>query len=1139
MAEKHRRGTVEAVSCTKLPRLEAEPSHTLSVGLCKSTGLPSHPSETHYSYKGSYFTYPPQSHERHNPLAHWTSAEAYAPCMGGTASPRLGAERARCMFYREDSENFGRWGPTAGHEREKDCLARGALTAQEKWASYPGHSDFIQQSWFHGLSAQHSARVPPVCPTLAAPKPVYRNHVYCIDPGYGHKGPVALGMPVESTIKQPLETEWPPPPSGHQFHTDSQCYGTAVPKKVQGVDSSFLQLNQIPKDTVPPTLTGFSPYHKTLEKLRGTPSTSFLEANSPAPCASQKHLPEGQGISPSKNTWSKLPPPPGLLPDPQMLSYSDRSATCYSLPSYALAPHEQVPLYHPSFAQADKSSSLFPLPACKSFSFPRSEEPQALPRAYFPSSPRSYYPTHLDSYLCRTVGPPPVSLPGPQASRQHELQQNSGSKLDFMHQAPPSACTLPLKSPSYGRDGIHDLQEGSRVSKSINEDFLNKPAAIQPHAFEPLHSVDRWPNCFAGQMREAGYGADLCQSQKTTAVERLPSGGQVQPTVTSEVKTNNVRAQPDVGACIVIPDSPITSHNTFPKEYPGKTVPERPISSFQNMLQTHEEKSKGFQAPSSYLPPSSPPMPVINNVFSLAPYQEYLKGPAGPGKGPLSKGCQVDESSIDNTHTGRENKSCPWPSSVGLSEPSGLLPLRGKEPASSVITGFGQTDVTSNCVMTQARNQDTAGSYKGKPWPVAHGLDLTDWVDDGVGELAKDDHVLDLSLKAEGVVEMPTLGTPLRKMETLEGERSKIKGGEAKETPGERLEGLQETKLQSLQLPVPSGSGEKSNFHSSAAFLFKKFKILKSHAGCAVQSSPSPLQSSSPIAALPTTLSLGQQATEQAAAIQQGSQQQLTRLISLPDQQSPQPMVMHFGAPPLQQKCLRVDSPAASTPLPSHVPADSPALGEDSVLLPTTCNSQPQQSSPRQYFTALHTSICNLISDSVSTSSPELLKEWMKKAESDRELKGKAVGSAKPKSGSKFTEGPKLSKGKEIWLAFQDMTVLLRKLLSQLETFLLTHKCPFPHVVRAGTVFIPIHVVKETLFTNLSGTSVDHVLQDHKVELRPTTLSEEKLLRDLELQSCTSRMLKLLALKQLPKIYPDLLSLHWRDCVQQQLGKCG
>ncbi|XP_010185226.1 PREDICTED: LOW QUALITY PROTEIN: uncharacterized protein C15orf39 homolog, partial [Mesitornis unicolor] len=158
------------------------------------------------------------------------------------------------------------------------------------------------------------------------------------------------------------------------------------------------------------------------------------------------------------------------------------------------------------------------------------------------------------------------------------------------------------------------------------------------------------------------------------------------------------------------------------------------------------------------------------------------------------------------------------------------------------------------------------------------------------------------------------------------------------------------------------------------------------------------------------------------------------------------------------------------------LPEASHAVGEEGV-------SPRQSETPaEQYFITLHASLCDVISCSVSRSSPELLQEWLG----------------------------------------QDVAALLANLLSQLKTFVFTCKCPFPHVVRAGAIFIPIHVVKEKLFPKLPGASVDQVLQEHKVELRPTTLSEERHLRDLELKTCTSRMLKLLALKQLPDIYPDL-----------------
>ncbi|XP_061205992.1 uncharacterized protein C15orf39 homolog [Neopsephotus bourkii] len=227
-------------------------------------------------------------------------------------------------------------------------------------------------------------------------------------------------------------------------------------------------------------------------------------------------------------------------------------------------------------------------------------------------------------------------------------------------------------------------------------------------------------------------------------------------------------------------------------------------------------------------------------------------------------------------------------------------------------------------------------------------------------------------------------------------------------------------------------------------------------------------------------------------------------------------------------------SPGASLqrgPHPSPMAVPEPpcsAPGEDAVPLPSAGHC----------FTALHTGLCDLLSGSVTRSSPQRLREWLQKAEPEEE-QGEAMPRSPPldaRNGSRLPEHHKAAKGKEVWLAFQDVPALLASLLAQLEAFTFAHTCPFPHVVRAGAVFIPIHVVKEQLFPKLPGVSVDQVLQEHKVELRPTTLSEERHLRDLELKSCTLRMLKLLALKQLPDIYPDLLNLHWHNSIKQQLG---
>ncbi|EHA97783.1 hypothetical protein GW7_01869 [Heterocephalus glaber] len=188
--------------------------------------------------------------------------------------------------------------------------------------------------------------------------------------------------------------------------------------------------------------------------------------------------------------------------------------------------------------------------------------------------------------------------------------------------------------------------------------------------------------------------------------------------------------------------------------------------------------------------------------------------------------------------------------------------------------------------------------------------------------------------------------------------------------------------------------------------------------------------------------------------------------------------------------------PAAMDPSPAPVPVSTGAPAD----------------STEQHFTGLHTSLCDAISGSVAHSPPEKLREWLDMA------------------------GPW---GRAAWQDCQVVQGLLARLLSQLQKFVCTQQCPFPHVVRAGAIFVPIHLVKERLFPRLPPTSVDHVLQEHRVELRPTTLSEERALRERALQGCTSRMLKLLALRQLPDIYPDLLGLQWRDCIRRQLGDLG
>lgn len=1149
MAQKRCLEAVDAMTYSKMPRLEAAQEHILAAGLCKSSMLSGHAPGGHYSYKGSYFTYPLQCHDGPESLPSWNPTEGYVHCAGGAASQQLRPEKPVCMLYRQEAENFGTRVQAPRHEKDKDYVARDALAAQEKWASYMGvgHSGLVQPGWIHGFPAQHSPRAPPTCLTLASPKPVYRNHVYCVDSGYGPKASLALGMQVDSAPKRPLDAEWTLPPPGHPVHMASQSCEAAAPQKAQ-LPESGLQLQPGPKDPGA-TPAGFSLYRKAFEKGKGAQRTSFLDPNYPAVYHSPKTVPEARGGSPSTHAWTKVPPSASPLGNAQTLMYHDRSSACYPLPSYPLSPHEQMLLYHQNYVQAEKQNPLFGVPACKSFTPPGSEELQGLPRSYFPPGPRSYYPGPLESYLYGTGGPPSVTSPGP--TREHELQHHSRPKTDLVPQNSPSACMVPEKVAYYGsrasQGSLHDWCE--RDSKLANESFLG--AATEPHAFQSLPSVDKLPSCSGGFRRtqEAEQRAGAYQLDKTNAPEGEPMGAACpSPSLTSEVKKKSAGIpKAESVSCIVLSDSPIAPQDSSHRGNPLKTPPQDSASCLQQVVQPSEERTSGFNRPEDSSPPSSPPMPVIHNVFSLAPYREYLER---AGRILLSKGCQGKDPDLDAPkRVGGKQSS--GPASSESSDGQGVLLPGWKDASCNPLPRVDNKDLSSNGTVAEGESGDYMGSWesakiKALPpsQPEPGQLVPTGGADSpGDGGLTKDERVLDLRLKAEGLVDVPSLQMSAGR--TMERESPRSKGEAGAEQPAKGKEPSPEANVRPVELPTQSGSGEKSTFHSSAAFLFKKFKILKSHAaglGAGVQQSPPPLQPNSQADAGTSSLT-PQQGSEQAAPPQNSlpGQPSSVQVVAwppcLPVPPRAQSVVIQPKALSLQQQHLNVKLPDPSKPLPPSAPAGSPALGESSVSLPTTCDSPAQQSSSGKYFQALHTSLCDAISSRVSDASLEQLQEWTKKAAPDEECKEKATGPAKRKNVSKAPDAPKPSKGKEIWLTFKDVAGLLAKLLSQLETFLFTHKCPFPHVVRAGTIFIPIHVVKEKLFPSLIASAVDHVLQDHKVELRPTTLSEEKLLRDLELKSCTSRMLKLLALKQLPDMYPDFLNLHWHHCVKQQLGE--
>ncbi|XP_077642124.1 LOW QUALITY PROTEIN: uncharacterized protein C15orf39-like [Lonchura striata] len=462
---------------------------------------------------------------------------------------------------------------------------------------------------------------------------------------------------------------------------------------------------------------------------------------------------------------------------------------------------------------------------------------------------------------------------------------------------------------------------------------------------------------------------------------------------------------------------------------------------------------------------SSPPMPVIHNVFSLAPYQEYLERAKVTDPILFCRNHLWEDSSPQNTG--------------GSQEPAAL---RDVSVVSSLRSG-------SDAV--QSQEESCYGSIPKKPKAEAQELESQEGSPDRVGteEPPPKEMVLDLSFKkrlveAGDTQRVPGCAEGIRRRKRLQGKVGLAEGA---------------------QLRGPEvDSGDKSSFQSSANFMFQKYKLLPS-----LPASTEPTQ-------------------------QDGSSQ-----APQPSPPSSTPTPAHPASSPSSTPLFPQPGPQLSIILAPNPPQillpNAPSTPvEEKVVVVQNVGVLPSRTPSGHYFTSLHTLLCDTISGSVSRSSPELLQEWLKKAERAEELGEMPKSLPRPKNGSKAPSPQKPSNGKEIWLAFQDVARLLTDLLSQLRTFMST--CPFPHVVRAGAIFIPIHVVKEKLFPTLPGSFVDQVLQKHKVELRPTTLSEERHLRDLELKSCTSRMLKLLAIKWLPEIYPDLLNLHWHNSIRQRLG---
>uniref|UniRef100_A0A5F8GBG7 Uncharacterized protein n=1 Tax=Monodelphis domestica TaxID=13616 RepID=A0A5F8GBG7_MONDO len=624
MTGKRPPGPLDPVIYNKLAILEADAAHRPPAGLCKAGSLPGPGPEGHLGYKGTYFAYPVGGPEvGPDTLAGWNPHMA---SFGGVmAGPSLRADSMlmNCLLYQREAESVQ---PV---EKSRDHAMRNLLLAQEKWTGHLDHRDPLLHATRGSPYLGMKGPGPPACAPLAAPKPVYRNPMCYVDPGYGPPSCLALGAPgAESGTKRPLDTDWtlaaPLLPQGNPH-----CSVASAASKTQHLEATFLPLPQtgpVGKESV----GNVSSYQVALDKYRAIRSALFLDSKYPPPPPYGGHKKAAEGLP---GSWAKLPQPP-------VPPYQERPPS-----HYPLALHEQPLLYPPGYPPPEKpNSSVLSMQSpnpYKGFGYGGSGLPGTYPRQQTPRGP--CVPSSKLESCAYPTGPIQVSSPGLKAgtASSHESEPPATPKcqLDYFSQTPGYAFAprdnLSLYGPALGAGGMSPTQDAAR----------GKLGAPQHSAFQLVcqHAASGRPSLNPGP-----HGEAACPVSRPGKAEKPRQESEEKKWLYSFGK-EETRPRPGLEdhptTPIVIPDSPA------PKTPPGTgcsdTVPS-PKACPQEVPSPKEcpqdpKPTEGTAAP------CSPPMPIINNVFSLAPYRDYLDNQCEkvpelplPKAQPLSTTCSLE-----------------------------------------------------------------------------------------------------------------------------------------------------------------------------------------------------------------------------------------------------------------------------------------------------------------------------------------------------------------------------------------------------------------------------------------------------------------------------------------------------------------
>ncbi|XP_067871521.1 uncharacterized protein C15orf39 homolog isoform X2 [Heterodontus francisci] len=1151
MANKRNLDRMDSLICSKIPRLENEHSG-LSAGLCKPSPLPSYAPENALKYTGSYLAYHLRNREGTDLSGVWSQPQPSMQHMGSPtiqSQPSDASHLSSRLYPTEPETGPPRFQPSV-NENDKLDLVKDLMNIRSKWVTFVERQKNLRNS--QNLPAvlcssavgKHSLLSPTVnnCANVAFPQPVYRNSVCC-------SGAVcSLENSTDHFRRRGQETEWrmPPPVSSSLIANNdqlmhSQQYGNPLLKNnLLHHGSSNIQVSSVgritketgkPLGVRSPLCRGYGAYNRNV--LQDPRYSAFSYENCNGNVQSHNNMSahnlqdfqkgplhplartEGQQMQPPLYC-DKLSPPKFPIPiQPKVLHSRNTISNQQNTGTYSLL--------HPHSYKQQMGSCQYPVPGADG------QMPVSSSSFAGQLSPGNLYAQPSESLGYPAYPPPPsqqksVTMTGPLLHpilqpvvqpTEFESQSPSRNKVSPSHQDPANV-KRPTPDMLHFRSHVIDAQTAERCYKSLNslysKEYVGHQQLISKHsAFHPVLSGKHLKGTF-----ERPVGSTVDQRLKDIHMqEHIPSihsssNGDCGRSIFSK-ETENLNNKP-VEARLESP----------PKSY--TISPTRKTSEINFSPASSPASNEGKRA----TPPPSPPMPVINNVFSLAPYKAYLEATGLFFSKCLKCQSDCDKScscSLENkTQNCRNegvidpdsNKHSPnrLPKAINELQPKNVE-LRKDNPSECVDSsnekgaleddGLNKTVSEKNSLDMQRQviNLSPNNSQLKNGTFQSSNCNASCAVDHMNGKLGMDkmdaDGALDLSIKTKNpLLDVTQQTSPVSGGSGEELKRTEDLSNEKKEITAESMSNAEKHENKGLsrehrEKAVVTTSIETSSMSDCPRIEMKKFKILR----------PAPLQvgENNPI---------------------QPSEANKFSLIGSID---PSTLILR----PL--KCILPDM---SKLIESPVPEARKSPCETKVSMPSNGELTQSENGTYNYFVHLHQSLCDMIAQSVAETSEEVLRVRL------QDIKGqenpKLSSSLKLKNGTRNFEALKMSKSKEIWRNYGQVQLTLQKLLSHLESYIYSRRCPFPHVIRAGTIFIPIYLVKEKLFSSLKGTTIDQVFQEHKIELRPTTLSEEKKLQsDLQLQRCSSRLIKLLSLKQLPEIYQDLLDVLWHSCVKIRL----